>query len=321
MNGFKAQSNRLAFQVYKHGYQFLPGLRPRPRGAQVLLYHNVETTECTLVNKLGVTLSPRNFAEHIGYLASNYSLLPFERVCRERGGPPAVAVTVDDGFRSILTTVLPVIERYHCPIKIYLTTSHIHQGISWLNQLSHLMNVLSTQELNELAAGALALPPERRGRPATIWDFINFFDVARTPALLSEAFARRHSGPRRCLYLNEEEVRRLASHPLVTLGSHTRNHYPLPRLDRRQLHEEVVANHDHLRNLFANRVQGFCLPFGFVSDMTKEVVEAVQAVDAFVVSSYGGRLDDNRVHGLPEVKRIGMWGTLGTLWYRLRYAA
>jgi peptidoglycan/xylan/chitin deacetylase (PgdA/CDA1 family) len=317
---FTALRRRVTFQLYKQGYKFLPLLRPLPNGPLVLIYHNVEADECTLINKLGVSLSPAHFADHVRYLAANYDLLSFSRICRERDRPRAVAVTFDDGYRSILTTVLPVIERYHCPIKIYLTTTHILEGISWLNHLSYLMNVLSERGLRELAQAALCLPMQNRQGPVTIWDFIAHFDVDRTPAVIGEAFARLRPCPTRRLYLDETEIRQLAAHPLVELGSHTRNHYPLPRLDGKRLRAEIVENHDYLRSLFGEAINGFCIPFGYASHMTREVVDMIRRVDSFAVSAYGGQLDDNRLHGLAEVKRIGVWGNLGTLWYRLRYA-
>jgi len=308
---------RATFQLYRRGYRLAPGLlRPRQSGAQVLLYHNVEEGECSLVNKLGITIRPRDFQEHIRYLVRHYRVVRLEDVCRERSDPRAVALTFDDGLKSVLTTVLPIIEKYQCPIKVYLTTANL-RGINWLNKLSYIWNTVSGQELLGLAERALS--PPSNARTVSVFDFIGRFDSQRTPPAIDEAFARVHPGPVRNLYLTEEDVRVLASHPLVELGSHTRNHYPLARLDRQQLEEEVLANHDYLNSLFGNRIRGFCIPFGYRSELTREVIDVVRKVDSFVLTGYGGRLDDSTCHGMAEVKRIGVWGNLGTLWYRLRY--
>jgi hypothetical protein len=80
-----------------------------------------------------------------------------------------------------------------------------------------------------------------------------------------------------------------------------------------------VENHRQLNRLFDNKVQGFAVPFGYRTHRTPEIVRAIGEVDTFLVSAYGGRLDLQACHGLPEVKRIGVGGNLGALWYRLSH--
>ena len=311
---------RILFQLYKRGHKFIPGLRPSLNGSYVLLYHNVEQQETPFINKLGINIKPSDFEDHIRDLTSNYRLAPLSRICNECIDNCAMAVTFDDGYRSILTTVLPIIERYQCPIKIYLTTQHIYEGIGWLNQLSYLFNKLTRDELRKLGEAALRAPAPFGKHTITVGDFIAWFDVDKTPQVIAETFAKQCHDPIPRLFLNEEEIQQLALHPLVELGSHSRSHYPLNRLGRKHLYEEVVENHVYLQRIFGDRIQGFCVPFGYRNQLTPEVVAAVLEVDSFIVSAYGGRLDANKIYGATEIKRIGVWGNLGTLWYRLRFA-
>jgi peptidoglycan/xylan/chitin deacetylase (PgdA/CDA1 family) len=312
--------NRAAFQFYKRGYRLVPGLfQPPVRGPLVLLYHNVEDVDCLLVSKLGLTLRLEHFEEHLRYLTSRYQIIPVDDWTLHAHNPRALAITFDDGFRSVLTAALPLLERYQCPVKLYLTMANL-DGINWMNKVSYLLNTRSPQQVSDLAVEALDLPATFTGLPA-LFDFIDWFNPEKTPAVVDQWFARCQSGPLRRLYLDEAEVRTLAAHPLVKLGSHTRNHYPLPRLNRTQLRDEVITNHEELNQRFEGRVHGFCMPFGFRTHLTREVVDTVRGVDGCVMTAYGGRVDGSVHFGVPEVQRLGVWGdTLGVLWYQMTHA-
>lgn len=292
--------------------------RPRECGPVVLLYHNVEETTCPLVRKLGLTIKPAHFEEHMRWLTREFQVVPLEKLDEHRDNPRAAAVTFDDGFCSVLTAALPVLERYRCPAKVFLNGANLH-GINWTNKLSFLLCTLPVPQQTELAAEAVDLPSGFRG-PVTIFHFIDAFEPGKTPAAIDHWFARAHPEPPRKLYLDETETRILALHPLIRLGSHTRNHYPLIRLSREQLHDEVVGNHAELEHLFHGRVEGFCVPFGFRSHLTRDVVAAVRLVDHWVLSACGGCMDRSTLFGMPEVKRCGVWGeNLGVLWYQLTH--
>ncbi|HEY7309639.1 MAG TPA: polysaccharide deacetylase family protein [Gemmataceae bacterium] len=316
MVSMRSLGDRIVRQAYRAGYRVLPRLlQPSARGPLVLLYHSVEDACDVWTNRLGINITPRRFEDHVRFLTENFRVVPFAHICRADAAPDEIAITFDDGYASITNAVLPIVEKYRCPIKVYVTTENLTE-INWLNKLCYLLNVLSLAELSALAEAALGVPTHR---PVRRRDFIDHFDPERTPPAIDDFFHRAYRGGARRLYLTVEEVRQLAAHPLVEIGSHTRRHYPLTRLDAARLREEVVENHWQLNRLFDNKVQGFAIPFGYRTHRTPEIVAAIGEVDAFVVSAYGGRLDFQACHGLPEVKRIGEGGNLGALWYCLRH--
>lgn len=305
-------------QVYKFGYRLLPRLfRPTPAGPAVLLYHSVEERYDVWTNKLGHNISPNLFAAHIRFLTENYRVVPFSHICRADAAADEIAITFDDGSASIVANVLPIVERYRCPIKVYLTTGNFI-GYNWLNKLCYLLNCLDAREQERLVEAATGAATQA-GRKIGVHDFVHAFDPERTPLVIDEFFRKVcRSGVRR-LYVTEAEAHRLAAHPLVEIGSHTRRHYPLTRLDATRLRDEVVVGHSELKQLLDNRVQGFALPFGFRTHRTPEIAATVGAVDNFLVTAHGGRLDLQPCHGLPEVKRLSVGGNLGSLWFHLSH--
>ncbi len=278
MMSMRSFGGRIVRQAYKVGYRFFPRLlEPAARGPLVLLYHSVEDACDAWTNKLGHNVTPRRFEDHVRYLTANFRVVPFSRICRPDAAPDEIAITFDDGSASIRTAVLPIIEKYRCPIKVYITTCNL-TDINWLNKLSYLLNVLAVEDRNTLAVAATDAPT-RSGKAVGVHDFVHHFDPERTAGVIDECFRKVcRSGARR-LYLMEEEVRRLAAHPLVEIGSHSRNHYPLPRLGAAQLRDEVVENHRELNGLFENTVEGFAIPFGFRTHCTPDVVQVVQEIE------------------------------------------
>ncbi|MFA6408208.1 MAG: polysaccharide deacetylase family protein [Candidatus Paceibacterota bacterium] len=83
----------------------------------VLMYHAVNRSGWKLA------VSPEEFERQMRCIAS--MAVPLTDVVlyakRERSLPPrAVAVTFDDGYEDVLTTALPILERYHIPATVFI---------------------------------------------------------------------------------------------------------------------------------------------------------------------------------------------------------
>lgn len=308
---------RILFQTYKRMWRVAPFMfRPRPSRASVLLYHNVDDAPSSFVRRLGVTMSTADFESHIRYLARSHRVVPLSQLARHAHDPRDVAITFDDGYRSVRTVALPILEKYGMPFKAFVLAAESRSEINWLNQLSFLLDRCPPDDLEELVlrATGVAVPRSRLGDPTP---FVEHFVEHRTPDAIAEVFAARCDEPVPELYLNEEDIRALAAHPLVELGSHTRNHFPLHRLSRESIEVEVVEAHRALQERFGDAIEGFCPPFGDRHHITRDVVAAVRKIDRTVVTAYGGRHGHRHVHGHPEVRRVGAWGNLGVLWHNL----
>jgi len=113
--------------------------------AVILLYHHVadDTPAVTSV-------SPEHFAQHLRYLEEHgFHVLPLaELVEGLRTGKPlperSVAITFDDGYRSVLTNAAPLLAARHWPFTVFVSTDYIdrHYGhyLSWpeLRQLQQM---------------------------------------------------------------------------------------------------------------------------------------------------------------------------------------
>lgn len=69
-------------------------------------------------------VSPAAFEGQLEYLSRHRKVVPLSALLEDgvRSGKPAVAITFDDGFRSLLTVAAPLLERYGFPATAFVTT-------------------------------------------------------------------------------------------------------------------------------------------------------------------------------------------------------
>ena len=95
------------------------GIFQRTPQITVLMYHAIDNSGW----KLSVT--PEAFERQMQYLAKKRWAVPLADVVAYVKGEKklpahAVAVTFDDGYRDLFTTVLPILKRYHTPATVFI---------------------------------------------------------------------------------------------------------------------------------------------------------------------------------------------------------
>jgi peptidoglycan/xylan/chitin deacetylase (PgdA/CDA1 family) len=102
----------------------------------VLAYHRFDPVRSTAATVVTTTM----LDEQLGYLADHHvAVVPLDAVVAamtQHGLPilpaPAVAITVDDGFRSVYDELYPRIQRLHMPITLFINPPMISGGHAYL---------------------------------------------------------------------------------------------------------------------------------------------------------------------------------------------
>lgn len=90
-----------------------PGQRSR-----ILCYHSVGTPEWGVND-----VSPARFRRHIELaLESGYRFVPADVIARTGGGPNALAITFDDGLKSVATNAAPILAEYGVPWTVFVVS-------------------------------------------------------------------------------------------------------------------------------------------------------------------------------------------------------
>jgi peptidoglycan/xylan/chitin deacetylase (PgdA/CDA1 family) len=65
------------------------------------------------------------FEEQMAFLADRHDVVPLEDIVRGSAGKRAVAITFDDGFKSVLSTAAPILRRYRFTATVFVPSRWI----------------------------------------------------------------------------------------------------------------------------------------------------------------------------------------------------
>lgn len=97
----------------------------------ILTYHRFDPDRAAATTVVVTAV----FEEQMAWLAANhYTVVPLRAAIDREGLPPGhvVAVTADDGFRSVYTQMFPIIRRDHLPVTLFLNPPMIGGGSAYL---------------------------------------------------------------------------------------------------------------------------------------------------------------------------------------------
>jgi peptidoglycan/xylan/chitin deacetylase (PgdA/CDA1 family) len=262
----------LGKQVLHVGGLYRAQLRRRPfPGLAVLAYHGIlaEGTESRALPFGTLHVTRRLFEDHCRTLCALCSPISLAQWREARSGrtslpPRPVLVTFDDGYRSVLTDALPVLERYQVPAVVFACAEPIERGERFW------FDVLGDRAGDPAVEYAKALPYAKWRTAA---------ESCREPACDDDALAP----------LSPDELRQLSAHPLIEIGNHTARHPILARGTAAEQRREIEEGRERLQALTGKPILAFAYPNGRpgvdYSDVTADLVRGSGAQDAFAVRS------------------------------------
>lgn len=104
-------------------------------------------------------VDPATFEQEMAFLAGHRQVLPLAALLNGEfeAGKPAVSITFDDGFRSVLTEAAPILERFGFPATVFVTTRWLDDpGVRAEDATERLndqpLKLLTPRDVQELAA-------------------------------------------------------------------------------------------------------------------------------------------------------------------------
>jgi len=271
--------------LFRSGFYSLFRRVAPSRQLGILRYHAVCALDAGYADP-GICVTPAAFAEHVGYFASNYSVLPLpdaaDALRRGRSLPPnALSITFDDGYEDNLAAA-EVLARHGLSATFYITAGCLADGEPfWPSELRSLIAGIKGPELAVSAAGVdlrlpVATPAEKRAAVARFTKTFKAHPVPVREALrerLREASANAGAASP---MLNWDQVRRMHALGMV-IGSHTMTHPNLPNAGLERARVEIVESKARLEAEIGAPVTMFSYPNGGADRyMTREVAAIVR---------------------------------------------
>lgn len=203
-------------------------------------------------------------------------------------------ISFDDGWQSNLD-LLPICEKYNVPITIFVATEPLTSGNYWWEYV--------TQKYGRPTMLAFKKKPEN--------EF--YADLAKVKADMK---LERSS-------MTIDELKKIASHPFVTIQSHTVNHPILTNLSRESLEKELSESKQILQELIGYSVDVFSYPNGNVGQREIEALKKTGYRFAFTTEALPFDVENSNPYLLPRMAMNthgGKYDNLSKLvgiWYKL----
>jgi len=224
----------------------------------------------------------------------------------------SIVITFDDGYADNLYQAKPILEQYHIPATVFVTTGFIAppnhiwwDDIEWLflqpGKLPGKLSLDINGSSHSWDLEASAQYSEAKYRKYRHWDILMnenptprhriYRDLCqllrpllpeKRQEVLQELFAwagkkERNEASNRTL--SAKEVKQLADGGFVEVGAHCRTHPVLATLSKEHQQEEIQQSKRELELLLGQPVMSFAYPYGTRSDYTRETVMIVQKTD------------------------------------------
>ncbi len=238
-----------------------------------------------------------DFLRQVDLLRRYYDVVSLDDAVRAHtaGMPserPRAVITFDDGHDSLHRYLLPIVEREHLPVTVYIATGHIETGLSyWFDRV---MNALQTSspfvlDLRDEGLGAWTVGVSRGQRNwraiSAVLQALKAQSPNRREQLCQRIVEKMASAPRPHFTplapMTRAQLDDLAASPWVTLGAHTHCHNLLDQLTLQEARDSIAQSRDLLKAWTGRSVDHFAYPNGNHNvDLVREV-EALGFVSAF----------------------------------------
>lgn len=300
--------NRLFTRLARRVGLLLYALRLHPlviwlgrRRPKVLVYHACDPDPGLSIRELGINTPPSDLESQLDYLSRHYRVVSLSQLEVAPALDGIVALSFDDGYRSVFTHAFPLLRDRGLTATVYLVSGTLDDGpLVWVNELAWWVNAHPEVSLPVLECEYDVGP----GTPvASIIEAVcSRFDGARVQSLLTRIRAASPPAVSELaahapLYIQRDEIDLMAASGF-TFGNHSRSHPDLARLTKAQQREELTG----AQNVIA-RLPGGCnslaYPFGSYSQATRELCAELGFSSVMEVGGTNSPLRLDRVSRVP----------------------
>lgn len=294
----------------------------------VLMYHRIATPA---IDPWDIAVAPEHFSDQLSVLGELGRIVRLgdearrARTTRLGRRDKRFAITFDDGYADNLHDAVPILERHGAPATIFIATGFLDRPHYWWDRLAALV-LDSDADPEDLVVAAqrhglfdrtysTLATADREALHAALYESLVGRSLADIDAIIDEMLPLAPGGidVADARPMTTDELRRLATHPLITIGVHTVDHRRLTWLDARQAMSEIVAGDRRLNDLLGPGRRSLAYPYGDAGWSTARLARragfdhAVTTVPAWTAMTDNPRLLP-RLH-VPDIDgdRFARW--------------
>ena len=255
-----------------------PFIRPIYSGAGVILmFHRVlpKVPRPRIRGHAALEVTPEALEQTIAFFAQkNYQVYSPDDLYQfltgvKKADKPFVLFTFDDGYVDNLTYAYPIFQRHNIPFTIHVSTCFPERtAVIWWYLLEDLIlnreRLTFEHESKEYDLDCMTQESKAQAYAVTRKLF-KFASVQQREQLTKSVLLASNMDLLRKVdevALTWNQLKQLATDPLVTLGAHTVNHYVLSSLSDEEVRFEISESKRILEEKLAKPIDYFAYPFG-----------------------------------------------------------
>ena len=279
------------------------------RGA-ILMYHRVIPDE-QIKKELysGLAVSCTTFENQMKELKKIYKITTiddFIHGLENNSKEFSVVITFDDGYKDNLNYALPILEKLKIPASIYITTRFLNTNVDmWWYELHYFIqnsfkiNFHYNEEKFNLVLRNKKDKIKAYNKLKKL--FLNL-KIEEQKTLIEKITNRKDRENYSNICLNEEEVKKLDRHPLITIGSHGHNHLNLKILSNDEIKKEINQSLEILKEILGHKIEHYCYPYGKKEQASEREYNVVKSLS--LKSATTGRIkpmQNKNFYSLPRI--------------------
>ncbi len=265
----------------------MPGFYSRfykeARGARILIYHGVCLENHTRFNTLFVI--KKTFEAQLQFYKKHFHIVSLDDFYKKNFKEDRfnICITFDDGFANNYKYVVPLLEKYKVPATFFVTAiRHAEYDILW----NDFLTIASVSGPNHFVFGNEMFKKNSRNTyissitKKTLSETLKQygFDAKKKMMALLEPYAsfkQKKELEDYWLQMTNEEIKKAAASPFVTIGSHSYYHNDLAKISSIEVSYELRESKTFLESLIKKPVNLIAFPYGSYSPAV--ITEAVKA--------------------------------------------
>jgi peptidoglycan/xylan/chitin deacetylase (PgdA/CDA1 family) len=299
----------------------------RGRGA-ILMFHRVlRAGNAGFAPNSGLEITPDFLDALLGRLrAQGLDIVDLDTVVsRLRTGEPQerpfVALTFDDGYRDTMDVALPVLEKHGAPFTVYVTTGFADRSARmWWVEMEEAIAALPRVRISAVGRD-FDLPAGTADEKQAAFDALYWplrggaeSELLRVARELADMAKLDGAAIVDELCLNWEGLRRLARHPLVTIGAHSLTHAMLAKHPLDLARFEMAESRTIIEREIGAPVAHFAYPVGDPGSAGPREFSLAQEIGfASAVTTRPGMLFVEHAEHLTALPRLSVNGNHQTL--------
>lgn len=295
----------------------------------VLMYHRIIDSD---YNFWKLNITPETFEKHIRYISENYRVLKLDEEWEDIVEPDQryVVITFDDGYVDNYRFALPILEKYHVPATIFVSTDLIDTDeMYWWDELEKIFII--DEYLGEFVFAGISYKitdsKDRAEVCLAIRNYLKSMNPTEQRTSMDELRSvleldKPCTSELRCV--NTLELVRMAESPNITIGGHTKSHLSMGDIHPKELlKSEIEEALDILEKKTGKEMNVFAYPFGGIEDRCDlaDQLLAECGIKKSVLVRNGNVKADDEMYNIPrhmlfetddiEMKMRKIWGVYG----------